>query len=290
MSKAKTYLMLVLAAAFWGFQPSCIKWLMEQWSPVTVSAVRYFCFGVIIIFWCYYKTGKAAIPRAQHLPWLLLMGFSGVCVNNVFQFTGLKYTTITNCTLISSTTPCIMAMASFVVLKERLRLKSWVGIIISLVGALVIVSRGSWEVFSHLAFNYGDILAFGSQVAWVVYSLASLRVIPTFSPVATTGWAGFLGSFMTMGYGLMTNQFNVTALTPFSFGSLLYTIFLGGIFSMVSWNLSVKEVGASVAAIFLNIMPIVGMFAGWLLFNEVIGPAQLGGAAAIFFGVYLVTH
>ena len=36
-----TYALLVLVAAIWGFQPSCIKWLALEWSPVTITVVRY---------------------------------------------------------------------------------------------------------------------------------------------------------------------------------------------------------------------------------------------------------
>jgi hypothetical protein len=39
-----------------------------------------------------------------------------------------------------------------------------------------------------------------------------------------------------------------------------------------------------------NIMPVVGMLAGYFLFQEEIGAAQLGGALAIFCGVFLTTN
>lgn len=290
MKRSTAYFIMTLASVFWGFQPSTIKWLTEVWSPVTIAAVRYFCFGVLIIAWAYKKYGKEALPQKEHWPYLVGMGISGILFNNVLQFTGLKYTTITNCTLISSMTPSLTAVASVLVFKERLRAVTWLGIIISLAGALMIVCRGSLEVLLNLDINKGDLMAFGSQVAWMVYSILGVKVLKSFSAVATTGWAGLIGSIFTMVYGQITGQLVITALTPLPFISLLYTIFCGGIFAMVSWNMSVKVVGASVASIFLNIMPIVGMLSGYLLFAEQIGLPQLTGAAAIFLGVYLVTR
>jgi len=67
-------------------------------------------------------------------------------------------------------------------------------------------------------------------------------------------------------------------------------VFLGGVLSMLGWNLGVKHAGASISAIFLNIMPVVGMLGGFLLLDESLGISQLAGAAAIFGGVYLTTH
>lgn len=290
MSKSTTYGSMILAAAVWGFQPSCIKWLMQVWTPVTVSAVRYFIFGIILILWSYRKEGRAALPNATQLPWLVGMGICGVMLNNILQFTGLQYTTITNCTLISSTTPCLTAIASFCVLRERLALRAWGGIVLSLVGVLLVVSNGSWDVISRIDFNKGDVMCFGSQVAWTAYTLFSMKLMKTLPTVAITGWAGLIGSLFNFAYGLSTNQLHVTALSNMQLVSFLYVIFLGGIFAMVTWNQGVKVVGPSVASIFLNIMPVVGMVAGFFLFNEPMGFPQLMGAVTIFVGVYLVTR
>ena len=73
-------------------------------------------------------------------------------------------------------------------------------------------------------------------------------------------------------------------------GSFAYVLFGGGLIATLFWNLGVQKAGASLSAIFLNIMPVVGMLGGWLVFSESISPAKAIGAAAIFLGVYLTTH
>ena len=40
-AKRRMYLLLALTAVIWGIQPLCIKWLVAEWSPVTISAMRY---------------------------------------------------------------------------------------------------------------------------------------------------------------------------------------------------------------------------------------------------------
>ena len=59
---------------------------------------------------------------------------------------------------------------------------------------------------------------------------------------------------------------------------------------MLAWNACSKVVGPSIATIFLNIMPMVGMLSGYVLFGDEIGTVQLFGAAAIIVGVSLVTN
>ena len=290
LNQVKTFTILTLAAAFWGFQPSCIKWLIGVWSPVTLTACRYFIMSLLLLAWAYRRSGKAFLPRRDAWPWLIAMGIIGILINNVSQFTGLKYTTITNCTLISASSPVIAAVMSYLIIRERLSRLSWLGIALSFAGVLVVVSHGSLDVLRSLSFNRGDILCFVSQVSWTVYSLMGLRVMQKLDPVATTGWAGFLGAWVTLAYGLATDDFHPVALSLKPLAAFWYTILCGGVLAMAGWNLGVKAAGVSLASIFLNLMPVVGMVAGYALFQEEIGAAQLGGALAIFCGVFLTTN
>jgi drug/metabolite transporter (DMT)-like permease len=143
---------------------------------------------------------------------LLVMACVGILINNVSQFTGLKYTTVTNCTIISATSPVIAAFMSYLVIREKLSRLSWLGMAISFVGVLLVVSHGSLEVLQHLSFNRGDMLCFVSQVSWTIYSLLGLKVMEKLDPIATTGWAGFLGAWVTLAYGLATDDFHPVVL------------------------------------------------------------------------------
>ena len=59
---------------------------------------------------------------------------------------------------------------------------------------------------------------------------------------------------------------------------------------MLFWNVGVKNVGASSASIFLNIMPIVGIITAALTLGENITLNECMGAIVILTGVYITTH
>jgi drug/metabolite transporter (DMT)-like permease len=287
--KTKTYFLLMLTAAIWGFQPLCIKWMVADWSPATITSIRYLAICAVLFSFIWKKYGYLLPPR-KALGSLLLMGAMGIGLNNVLQFSGLRYTTVTNCTLISATTPAITSLLAVFWIKERLSPFSWLGIVISFSGTLVVVSHGSMEVIRNMDFNQGDVLCFLSQVAWAIYSILGLKVMKQVSAVFVTAWAGFFGALLTIAYGIITDDFHVTVLTGLPLASYLYAVFLGGVLSMVCWNVGVKNAGPSIASIFLNLMPVMGMCAGWFFFQEEIGTTQVTGALAIFAGVYLTTH
>jgi drug/metabolite transporter (DMT)-like permease len=286
----KTYFMLAFASAVWGFQPVCVKWLVSEWTPVTLTVVRYAFISLCLFFIVYLREGKNILPPKAIWGRLILMGFFGVLVNNVLQFAGLQYTTVTNCTLISATAPAVTALLAVFLIRERLSVIKWIGIFFSFAGVLAIVSNGSMELIRQIDFNIGDILCFASQVSWAVYCFISLKVMKYISAAATTFWFGLIGGFMTCLYGIVSGTLQVTPLSPVALGSFAYMVFLGGLISLYFYNIGVKMAGPSISAIFLNIMPVVGMVSGAALFNDQIGPIQLVGAAAIIIGVFLTTH
>lgn len=289
-TKAQAYLLLFLAAAAWGFQPLCIKYLVAEWSPVTVAFIRYTLMSLLILLCAYHQEGKKILPSRHCLLNLLCMGLTGIALNNALQFTGLKTTTVVNSTLISATTPAMTVILAALLIKDKVSRLGWCGLALSFCGVLLVVSRGSWQVIRNIAFNRGDLYCLGSQLAWAFYSLASLKVMRELSPLAATGWAGLLGAVFLGLYGSGTGEIVPHPLSTLAFLSFVYSLLVGGFMAMVFWNMGVKKTGVSAAAIFLNVMPLVGMLTGYFALGEAIGLVQLGGAAAIIGGVYLTTH
>ncbi len=289
VTKRKTYFLLAATTIIWGIQPLCIKWLVAVWSPVTITAMRYYLIGMTLLALSVYRGEKFLPPRSCILG-LFFMGVTGIGLNNVMQFTGLGISTVTNCTLIAAASPAITAFLAAIFVRERLSLLAWGGIALSFAGALIVISHGSLEVMRTLSFNEGDILFLFAQVAWTTYSLIALKIMRHMSALQTTGWAGIFGALIVTGYGLITGQFAPIMLSTSLWLSFFYTVIFGGVMAMLFWNIGVHNAGASVTSIFQNITPVVGMIGGVLCFGEVIGFKEIAGAAAIFAGVYLTTH
>ena len=290
MPQNQTYLLLSLATIFWGIQPLCIKILIASWTPASLTCLRYLLISLILFLIMYLRHEKKFIPPKNCIIPLLLMGLTGIAINNVSQFTGLKYSTITNCTLIAATGPAVTAMLSAVFIRERLKLLQWIGIIISFIGVIFLITKGSWEILANFQFNPGDILFLTCQIVWAAYSIIGLRVMKHLSAIAVTAWSGLLGSIEVALFALCTGQLGYVNLDIAGWSSFVFVVLCGGVGSMLFWNIGVKNAGPSMAAIFSNLTPIFGMLCGAIFLSEEIGIMQISGALAIFVGVYITTH
>lgn len=287
---SKYYVLLALSCMLWGFQPVTIKFVTAQMDIMTVIPLRYLFLSITVFILMKITGEKQFLPPKSCILSLMAMGFFGVTVSNGVQFTGLSYSTVGNMTIISTTAPIITAVLARIILKERLNLLQSCGIVISFAGTLYLLSNGTADTFINMSFNKGDIFFFIGEVAWVVYILISIPVLKKMSVLAVTAWAGIFGGVFTAVYSEATTGFNITALSPLAFISFLYMIWGGGVAAMMFWNLGTKFVGASHAAIFLNLMPVVGIVSAYFTLGEAITLQKIVSAVIIISGVYITTH
>ncbi|EGO63438.1 DMT family transporter [Acetonema longum] len=284
------YVFLVMATFLWGVQPVIVKTLLTELSPLWITFCRYLGISVILLAILFFSNGKAAVPPARHFRVLALMGITGITLNNVLQFSGLKFSTAMHCSLVSATTPALTAVISAIFLREKISRIQWTGIMISFFGVTFLVAHGSIDAILHLSFNYGDILFLGSQICWAVYSILGRSVMRELSPVTVTAWAGLAGTVATGPLLFWDGGHGVSRMTSTGVLSLLYMVIGGGILAMTWWNSGVKTLGPTKAAIFINIMPLVGMTFAVSFLGEHLGWREILGGLSIISGVCLMTQ
>ena len=286
----KYYLSLAAASALWGFQPIAIKFVVAEMDVSTMIPIRYLLLGLTLFIIMYLRGERKFLPDRKQLLMLILMGLTGVTISNGAQFEGLKYSTVANATLISATCPAITALLAAIFIHERLSLRKWLGIIISISGALYLVSGGSLSAIINTTFNFGDILFLIGEIGWAICCLLAYPVMKKMSALCATAWYGFFGGTLTALYGSCTTGLHYPQLSTIAFISFLFVIWGGGTAAMMLWNIGLKHTGASTASIFLNLMPIVGIISAALTIAEPITIKELIGAAVILTGVYITTH
>lgn len=286
MSQAKYYILLLLVCLIWGATPACGKLTVEAFSPLMITGTRFACIALVLFAWLFLIRDKKSLrPSKEVLLVTFCMGFMGILVHNGLLFLGLNYTTATNTALIESVGPTVTTLLAFIFIGERLTLFGWVGIGISCLGALTIVTKGSIDVLLNLSFNIGDILILLCEVAWSCYIVISWRIHGRLGTIGVTAWSGLFGSLLCFAVGGLTGSLHVYQLDPAALWGFGYLVIFSGIFAFVAWNAAVQQVGASKASVFIYIVPLSGgVFGVWLL-HEPLHYSQIVGAALVLTGV-----
>lgn len=291
MAQAKYYLLLLTVCLIWGATPASGKFTVEAFSPLMITGMRFALVSAVLFLWLFILRDKKSLkPERGVLVVCFFMGFMGMLVHNGLLFLGLNYTTATNTALIESIGPTATTVLAFIFLGERLNRFGWLGIVISCVGAVCIVAKGSLEVILNLSFNIGDVIILFAEIAWSAYVVISWQIHGRLGTIAVTAWSGLFGSLQCFLVGLVTGSLHVYTVTPQALMGFSYLVIFSGLFAFVAWNYAVQYVGASKAGVFVYLVPLTGGIVGVVFLGEALHPAVVIGAILILSGVILTVR
>lgn len=287
--KRNPYFLLILATILWGGNFVIGRAITDSMPPFTLSVLRW-CTAFIIFLpfaWPHLKKEHALLKKNWHI--LILMSITGIAGFNSLLYLALHYTTSINASLVNTSTPIMIYMLSFFILRESLNRNQMIGTVLSLAGLIFILSKGSLAVLVNFSFNSGDFIVLAAVVCWSIYSILIKR------------YTGILPGYSTF---LVCMAVGILVLSPLAFyeifilktpviwsSSAIFTIFYTGIFAsivaFISWNTAVVQAGANKAGIFLNLIPVFAVIFAVLFIGEALMWYQLAGGLSVIAGVYL---
>ncbi|WP_018133155.1 DMT family transporter [Effusibacillus pohliae] len=286
MEKYKAWLLLVLCNLFWAGNYVFGKYVVADVTPLWITFSRWLMALVALLPIAHFfekpdwrQAAKAWLP-------LLSMGILGVIGYNLLLYSALVYTSATNAALMNALNPGVIVLFSVFLLRERISGFQAGGFVISLIGVLVILTKGHLAQILQTRFNFGDLLMIAAVVVWTVYSIIGKRlsgVPPITATAVSTLWATVAMAPFALAHPVAASHISRLAVI-----GILYMVIFPSIGSFVFWNVAVRMIGVSEAGIFLNLIPVFTALLG-LLLGEPISWAQIVGGLLVFVGVYLTT-
>lgn len=269
-------LALIGSVTIWGSTFVITKHLMDSIGPFTIIFLR-FAISLIVITPIAFKHGfewKMLFQKDY-----LLFGLTGVALYFGLSNTGLERTTAANAALIQAANPAAVAFFSILFLKEQISRQRMAGIALSIIGVLLVSGGPSSTGKSTLA---GNLLIIGSVIAWAVYTIQSRKIPADIHPLVTTTVSFFTGLIWLLpflGWELINR--GLPSVAPISWLALAYLGLVASALAYFFWNFALNSVEASLAAPFINLIPIIGLILSVLTGESVSLIQLLGGLIAI---------
>ncbi|TJY66392.1 DMT family transporter [Arthrobacter sp. CAU 1506] len=286
----RAYLLLMLVVVFYAGNILTGKALSEL-PPLTIAFGRIAVAFLVLLLIGYRSAWRSRHRFIRHWKPLLLMTVTGVAGFNTLIYSALQFTSATNVSVLEASIPAVTVMLGFWLLRERLRPLQWAGVLLSLCGALWVVTNGQVLRLTEMAWNAGDgIMAIGA-LSWALYSIAVRRYLPLFpAHGAVLVMTGLSVLFMLP---LLLAEWAVVGIPPISGGQwsgLLYLGIFPSVIALLLYNRAVATLGASQASVFLNFVPVLTMLGAYVLLGEAISLMQILGAVAVILGVFFTTR
>jgi drug/metabolite transporter (DMT)-like permease len=283
------YLKLLLMAFFWGGTFIAGRKLAMEVGPFSGAFLRFLVASIFLAAITLRTEKRLTLPLRKHLLALFLMGMTGIFLYNVFFLKGLKLIEAGRASIIIANNPIFIALMSALIFHDRLNFLKVAGILISVAGAITVITRGEFLIGAGGGFGWGELFIFGCVASWVAYSLLGKSVMADLSPLAAVTYSSIVGTFCLFPPAVMEGLFSSEAYSFQAWASIFYLGFFGTVLGFLWYYEGIKRIGPVRAGLFINFVPVSAVFLAFLILNEPLTLSLLIGAVLVSSGVYLTT-
>jgi drug/metabolite transporter (DMT)-like permease len=276
-----SYVALALGILALSLSSLFIRWSQAP-GPVT-SFYRMFIAVVVLSPLILRRVLRTGLPP---LRWLILPVIGGLftALDHGAWSSSIAYTRVANATLLNNMAPVWVALFTALVWKERLAGRFWLGLVVTLGGAAVVLGA---DMLLAPKMNFGNLLALFSSLFYAAYFLTTQRgrsVLDTLTYIWLVDVFSALGLLgISLALQMPLTGYPMTTWVVFLCAALISQV--GGYFAIAY---ALGHLPASVVSPSMVSQPVLTALLAIPLAGELLAPAQWLGGLAVVGGIYLV--
>ncbi len=290
MSKRKLALIAAtLVSIIYGVTFTIAKDVMPKYvEPFGFIAMR--VGGAVILFWLVSFFGPKEKIAMGDFPRIIAAAFFGVALNMLSFFKGLSYTSPIMGAVLMVTTPMIVLILSAFIIKERMRKRKVIGILLGLAGTITLILYGKSMVNAPNA-TLGNLLVFTNAFSYGIYLVIVKKLMDKYNAFTFVKWIYTFGFIMVLPFGWNEFQAIQWATIPIDILWKIGFVVVFSTFITYLFNLlSMRELNPTTIAVFVYLQPFFATIFAVGLGKDELSWIKLLSAVLIFVGVYLVTQ
>lgn len=287
MQNIKAYIFLILCTLFWAgnFIVGKVATLFDI-PPFTLNFYRWLIAFIILFPFTYKKIFNGMNEIKNRIIPLSIMGFTSITIFNSVVYYSLNFTQVLNGVLMISTIPVLIIFFSSLFTNEKIKISQIFGVITSLIGVIIIVTKLDFIKLLSLNLNKGDLWILVAMISWATYSIMVKEKKINLEPLVLLQTLIFIGLIFLIPFYLFEiyNEQYLIINIPVIL-TIGYVVLFAGIGAYIFWIGAIQLVGPSRAGIFLHLMPVFSSMMAIFLLGERLAIFHIYGAFFILSGI-----
>ena len=283
------YLLLIFTTIFWSGNFIVGKAAsLYQIPPFSLNFYRWFFAGLILLPFTFKELINNKNYIFKNIGFFIILGISSITIFNSIVYYSLYYTQVISGVLMISTIPVWIIFIASILNIEKTNAFQIIGVGLSLIGVIFIITKADLNLIKNLDFNKGDLSMIVAMFAWAVYSALLKKKKYEISQLALLQVVIILGLiFLIPIYFIEMNLGHLIVLELPFYLTLSYVVIFPGLLAFFFWIKGISIIGANRACVFLHLMPIFGAIMAMIIFDEKFMYYHLLGAIFILTGITL---
>jgi len=285
------YTAVILTAFFWSVTTIVVRYVRDESPPIGLSFWRTLTAFVIMLPFCW----RALIAQwdmvRRHWKILALLSFLLWIGGNALLFVSLQYTIAINAAVINSVEPLFIVVFAWLLFRDDFTWRQGLGLALSLIGVLVLITAGSVERLLALDLNRGDLIVTGAYVAWGLYAVL-LRKLPRGLDYRVTVAAilGFGTVFLLPIYVFEAIYVRPILPTATTLITIAWLATFSSSLAMIMWNYGIHQLGPARAGQYLHLIPAFTIVLAIIVLGETLGAHHIAGIVLIAIGLMVASR
>jgi len=281
------YCLLVITTIFWGLNAVFARMAVGEISPMLLVSVRWLGTLILLVLFA----GKAIIADLpvirRNFGYTYLLGTVGLGGFGTLIYYSAYTTTAVNIGIIQGSIPAIVLVGSYCFFRTPVSLLQIVGVTITVLGVVLVSTRGDIELLMTFSFNVGDLLMLIAVFFYGSYTLG-LRRKNDLSSIALFVSVVFSAFISTLPFTIYEFYSGETVWPDPQYWGLVGLIVLFPSFlSQICFIASVKLIGPARSGVFINLVPIFASFFAVMILDEAFEYFQGISLLFVLSGIYI---
>ena len=165
------YIFLLLTVTFWAGNFVVGKFAsFYNVPPFSLNFYRWLFAWLILMPFTISEIIKKKEYIISNYKIFLVLGITSITIFNYMVYYSLNFTQVISGVLMISTIPVMIMFFSSILKIEKTNLFQIIGVILSIAGVIIIITKANFEILKSLNFNKGDITMVLAMFSWALYS------------------------------------------------------------------------------------------------------------------------
>ncbi len=291
MSKTSlAYLALVITTVAWSSSLIFAKLIFDEVGPIVFVALRYtLACPFLLVLTLQQNRKKNSGNLRKNWKILLVAGLSGPFISQIMQYIGLEMTTASDALLLLNLTPIFAVILAAPILKEKITLDKFIGLLIATIGVTLIVLNSSPDIASiNLQRILGDIIVIASTFFFAINGIAGKIAVKYENVVMVTFYSTlFAVPFIWISAAILEDLTVLFRMSTVTWLVIAWVAIVNTVMAFILYYESMKYIETSRVQITLNLIAVWGVLMSVLILHETITLLQITGGILTIIGVVL---
>jgi|GEM_PF-925663 len=285
MKRNLLFIALIVTVFVWSTNFILGDYLLNYFTPIYITTLR-FTFAMTSTLVILLARREFVWIKKGDILLFLILGNCGIGLYNAVIYGALNYTSPVNSSLIKAINPVVTIILSGIILKSKASIRLIVSTILTIVGVYFVLTNGHISSYS---FNPGDVLMLASVLMWSIYCVKSQEISKRLNPIQITFWATVFGVISIAPVGIFQRIQQGAVHAPLNvYVCIAYLGVVGSSLGMIVWQKGLKELGANIATIIYNLIPLYTVILSVLLYKTKIQFNIIFGGLLIIIGALTI--